>query len=527
MQIKEFEAFTLKECLQQVRSEMGAEAVILETRKFRKGGIMGLGARDAVAIVAATGITVTSDLPHDGVQAKAIRAAKGEAPPAHRVESPPVLSAASATRPTANRSAAAARVAALGVYGSKTGDREEKVRSPISTDRTDEAEAYASLLAAASKNHGTQRGVEAAVPLRRQVANDDEEIIPPWKKTGSGIAANGIKPATRKSADIDPSEMLLEDGRVSYLERAMGEIRECLVALQRGQHENHDRTVSAVISAVAPAITAVNAAGFALLSDDMKPRFPELQARMKDMGVSADLIQELFDQLPDMGAWSEQAQQPLAVSALRDLISRRISNCGPIELTPGKLKAVALIGSTGVGKTTTIAKLAAHFALMQGKRVALLTVDTYRIAAVEQLKTYSQIIGLPLSVAYNHAEVPPIIEQYADYDLLLIDTAGRSQKHIMQVGELKSLLEAVHCETHLVLSAQIKEQDMMEAARRFSAARVDRLIFTKLDETSSYGTLLNVADRTGIPLSYLTTGQKVPEDLEIAEGSKLASLILD
>jgi flagellar biosynthesis protein FlhF len=217
----------------------------------------------------------------------------------------------------------------------------------------------------------------------------------------------------------------------------------------------------------------------------------------------------------------------LAVSALRDLISRRISNCGPIELTPGKLKAVALIGSTGVGKTTTIAKLAAHFALMQGKRVGLLTVDTYRIAAVEQLKTYSQIIGLPLSVAYNHAEVPPIIEEYADYDLLLIDTAGRSQKHIMQVGELKSLLEAVNCETHLVLSAQIKEQDMMEAARRFSAARVDRLIFTKLDETSSYGTLLNVADRTGIPLSYLTTGQKVPEDLEIAEGSKLASLILD
>src|SRR5262249_6037412 len=160
-------------------------------------------------------------------------------------------------------------------------------------------------------------------------------------------------------------------------------------------------------------------------------------------GVSQALTQELTEALPDLSAWSETAQAPLAVSALRDLIGRRVSSCGPIELTPGQLKAVALIGPTGGGKTTTIAQLAAQFALVEKRRVAMLTVDTYRIAAVEQLKIYSQIIGIPIGVAYNQSEVMPAIAEFADYDLLLIDTAGRSQKNIMQVGELKSLLEAV------------------------------------------------------------------------------------
>jgi flagellar biosynthesis protein FlhF len=179
-----------------------------------------------------------------------------------------------------------------------------------------------------------------------------------------------------------------------------------------------------------------------------------------------------------------------------------------------------------VGKTTTIAKLAANFALLQRKRVALVTVDTYRIAAVEQLKTYSQIIGLPVSVAYSHEELPAILSEYSDYDLVLIDTAGRSQRHATQIEELKALVATVDCEAHLVLAASTNEQDLIDTARRFAGARVDRIIFSKLDETSRFGALLTVADRTGIPLSFLTTGQKVPEDIEPAEPGKVADLIL-
>ena len=512
MQVKEFEALTLKECLQQVRSAMGPDAVILETRKFRKGGLLGLGARDAVAIVAATGVTVSSDLPRERP------AARGESDADETTSSHTQSSAQLTDRATPNqqpepaRIGAAAKVAARGVYGRKPAEHSSKA-DPSAIVPAGQAESRW------AKPELELDGRAAETPARTESALSSVAGERELPATINGATAS--KAANWEFGAVHSKPALGGAARLAFLESAIGEIRECLQALQREQCESHSRTVSAVVSAVAPAVTAANAAGYAALAESQQSLHPDLHARMTEMGVSDDLIQELFDQLPDMGAWSEQAQQALAVSAMRDLMGRRIPTGGQIELTPGRVKTVALIGPTGVGKTTTIAKLAAHYALMRNKRVALLTVDTYRIAAVEQLKTYSQIIGLPVSVAYSHAEVPAFVEQYADYDLILIDTAGRSQHHVMQVGELKSLLDAVLCETHLVLSASMKDKDMLEAAHRFSAARVDRLLFSKLDETSSYGTLLNVADRAGIPISYLTTGQKVPEDLEIADGKRL------
>ena len=151
-----------------------------------------------------------------------------------------------------------------------------------------------------------------------------------------------------------------------------------------------------------------------------------------------------------------------------------------------------------MGKTTTIAKLAAHYALVERKKVALLTIDTYRIAAVEQLKTYSQIIDLPLCVAHSVNDIAPALNQFSNYDLLLVDTAGRSQHNIPQIEELKPYIDALRCETHLVLASPTKEGDLLETARRFSYVRLDRVLFSKLDETSSYGTLLNEIGRAHV-----------------------------
>ena len=176
-----------------------------------------------------------------------------------------------------------------------------------------------------------------------------------------------------------------------------------------------------------------------------------------------------------------------------------------------------MVGPTGVGKTTTIAKLAANFALFEGKSVGLITIDTYRIAAVEQLKTYSEIINLPIEVVYTAADLKRAFQKLSDKQLILIDTAGRSQKNKQQIRELKHFFNGRPLnETHLVLSANTKLEDLLETADSFKELGVNRLIFTKLDETNSLSNVIEVAERLRIPLSYVTTGQSVPEDIEVA-----------
>jgi len=188
----------------------------------------------------------------------------------------------------------------------------------------------------------------------------------------------------------------------------------------------------------------------------------------------------------------------------------------PIRLRNGPT-VVALVGPTGVGKTTTIAKLAANFALFEGKSVGLITIDTYRIAAVEQLKTYSEIINLPIEVVYTAADFKRALQNLANKQLILIDTAGRSQKNKQQIRELKHFFNGRPLnETHLVLSANTKLEDLLETADAFKELNVNRLIFTKLDETNSLSNVVEVAERLRIPLSYVTTGQSVPEDIEVA-----------
>ena len=187
---------------------------------------------------------------------------------------------------------------------------------------------------------------------------------------------------------------------------------------------------------------------------------------------------------------------------------------------------VSFVGPTGVGKTTTIAKLAAELSLNQKKEVALLTLDTYRIAAIEQLKIYSKIIDIPLSIARDKKEFQEALQLYKDKDIVLIDTAGSSRKDEKQMKELMDFLKGdVSVETHLVLSSTDQEDILFSNIKRFYPLSVDRLIFTKLDEANSFGMLFNIAMKTNKAISYFTTGQKVPEDIEVATAEKTIDLI--
>lgn len=182
-----------------------------------------------------------------------------------------------------------------------------------------------------------------------------------------------------------------------------------------------------------------------------------------------------------------------------------------ISLTKNKPKVVFFIGPTGVGKTTTIAKIASRFKVEQEKKVALLTADTYRIAAAEQLRTYANILDTPLSIIYTPEDIGKEIEKFADYDLVLVDTAGFSHKNDGQREDMKRLLKNLPAQyerqIYLVLSATTKYKDLIEITDIYDEFCDFHLIFTKLDETSAYGNILNIKLHTGAQLSYVTTAR--------------------
>lgn len=201
-----------------------------------------------------------------------------------------------------------------------------------------------------------------------------------------------------------------------------------------------------------------------------------------------------------------------------------------IELIPGQPKVVFFIGPTGVGKTTTIAKIASKYKVDQGKKVAFLTADTYRIAASEQLRTYANILDAPLMIIYSAEEMNAAIERVKDYDLILVDTAGFSHKNDAQCSDMKHLIESVNekyqKEVYLVVSATTKYKDLREIANIYYEIAKYKIIFTKLDETTTYGNILNIRLYSNTELSYTTNGQNVPDDIEIFNTQKVVKQLL-
>ena len=203
----------------------------------------------------------------------------------------------------------------------------------------------------------------------------------------------------------------------------------------------------------------------------------------------------------------------------------------PSFITPseGKTKYIFFIGPTGVGKTTTIAKIASTMKLNEKAKIGLVTSDTYRIAAVEQLRTYANILQVPLKVIYNAKEMDEVKELYQDYDLVLVDTAGRSHKNKEQCDDIQKIINLVpeeDREVYLVLSATTKYRDLTKIVETYNQISDYSIIFTKLDETSCLGNILNIKMLTNAPLSYTTWGQNVPDDIGRINPQEIAKQLL-
>ncbi|NLZ38489.1 MAG: flagellar biosynthesis protein FlhF [Firmicutes bacterium] len=252
------------------------------------------------------------------------------------------------------------------------------------------------------------------------------------------------------------------------------------------------------------------------------PYFPYWQ-QLVMQGVEEKLAQTILAEIEKEFGDGE----PVKDEVMKLLLQKKIEQKILTEKLPADARILAFTGPTGVGKTTTLAKLAAHFALYQKKKVGMITIDTFRIGAVEQLRTYADITGIPIEVAMTPKDITRAMERLADRDLILVDTAGRSANNSLQVMELSSFLAQLpRAEIFLVLSVTTKTSDLYLIVDKFRQTGYNRLIFTKLDETSSYGAILNAISATGMPVTYLTTGQNVPDDLEEADAVKMAELIL-
>jgi flagellar biosynthesis protein FlhF len=235
--------------------------------------------------------------------------------------------------------------------------------------------------------------------------------------------------------------------------------------------------------------------------------------RLRENDVEEEVIESIFKDFTDD-------------ENISDFLRRQIGEKIEINTEPLSGKVV-LVGPTGVGKTTTIAKLAGKLALIEKKKVGLITVDTYRIGAVEQLKTYAEIMNIPFNVVITLKDMEEAVKSMKECDVVLIDTTGRSSKNSMQISELRAFIQKVNSKNiHLVVSATTKNRDIESIVKGFGILEYENIIITKLDETSVYGSILNIVELAKKPISFLTTGQNVPDDIKCFSKKEIINLIL-
>ena len=261
---------------------------------------------------------------------------------------------------------------------------------------------------------------------------------------------------------------------------------------------------------------------------NMSPVVLNMYANIVRSGVSDRNARTILERAGAMAGNRPGQKKNSIASRVAIEISNVIKVDSSINEGHGKQKILALVGTTGVGKTTTIAKLAARFMLESKKKVGLVSIDNYRIGAMEQLKAYATILGIPCYPAMARKDLLYMLRKLNDKDVILIDTAGQSQYDVARIAELQQMMKGEHkIESHLLLSVPTSGKEMHKTVTNFKPLNCSSYIFTKVDEAERHGVIINQLMKTNLPVSYITNGQNVPEDIEPAGKGKIAKLVLN
>jgi len=391
----------------------------------------------------------------------------------------------------------------------------DEANAPATPTKTDVTYGLRSPLASRAKPDVPQISRAKTEPLPIPPPAQFQADIPPRQSEPTPKSVEK-QSAPEPSMDLQP------------IRRELLEIRGAVEALK--EQETRNSSILTELDQLKSMLNRIQRHGMPSLTHQLPPSllrlYGDLAANDLDPMIAVRLCEYTQRALVEHGG-EDNVEHDKAHLFMRRVIADFIPVAAPIQLDPNKVQVAALVGPTGVGKTTTIAKLAAYAKLNLKQKVALLTLDTHRAGGVEQLQQYAQVLQVPIHIIITAEDLKNALKFYQDRSLILIDTPGYQQQDSVRLEKLGAFLEDLPLvETHLVLSAKAKPRDLAEIAQRFEKLRPGRLIFTKLDETCTYGPILTTLVRVKRPISYLGTGQEVPQDLELATSRRIADLIL-
>jgi len=254
--------------------------------------------------------------------------------------------------------------------------------------------------------------------------------------------------------------------------------------------------------------------------------YREIYRKLLNQNISESILQQLTKDIYEHYYSNKELVDENAASDY--IVQSLLGYIKPLDFGETlQKKYIVVIGPTGVGKTTTLAKIASINAIEQKKKIAFITTDTYRIGAVEQLKTYAKILNVPIEVCYNLNDFQQAVDNFTAFDHVFIDTAGRNFRNKKYIDDLNKIIDfQTEMETYLVFSLTAKEEDLETIYQQFSNIPIDKFIFTKLDETSRCGSLINLSYKYNTPIAYITTGQDVPDDIIVATHDTIINQIV-